>query len=123
MKQDDLGSIQLTKGNGEVYLKLGAARGVLLKTILQSFALKGHNNKTYSAFYVVCTAIDGYKCLYSWNELFNTPIGEEVYLITQADGRPLDQLEQSIMVVSMRDQITGKRNLRKLTSIEILAAI
>ncbi len=119
MKQHDLDHIQLTKGNGQTYLTLNAATGVLLKDILQAVTIKGQNNKNYSAYYIVCTAADGYKTLYSWNELFNTAIGEEVYLITQTNGQALDQMKESIMMVSLQDQMTGKRNLRNLASIAI----
>lgn len=119
MQQLPLGNIQLTKGNGQVYLELNEASGVLLKDVLLSVTVKGQNNKNYSAYYVVCTAADGYKTIYSWNELFNSPIGEQVYLITQAKEQALDQMEQAIMMVSLGDQITGKRNLRNLAIIEI----
>ncbi|MBX2871483.1 MAG: hypothetical protein KTR30_05270 [Saprospiraceae bacterium] len=122
MEQHDLGTIQLSKGNGEVYLELEAATGVLLTELLQSVTIKGQTNKNYSSYYVVCTATDGYKTLYSWNELFNSPIGDGVYLIMQANKQSLIEMDQSIMMISLEDQISGKRNLRQLDNIEILAA-
>ncbi len=123
MNQHKLGAIRLTKGNGEVYLELEAATGILLKDILHSVGVKGLNNKNYSSYYVVCTATDGYKTLYSWNELFNSPLGDQAYLIMKANEQSLPELEESIMMVSLADKITGKRNLRKLESITVMTAI
>ena len=119
LHQEDLGTIQLRKGNGEVYLELDQTKGVLLKDVLGCLAVKGQNNKNYSAYYVDCKAVDGFQSVYSWNELFNSPTGDGVYLITEANGKSLDQMSQSIMMVSLQDQITGKRNLRNLSSIEV----
>lgn len=119
LDQQDLGTIKLRKGSGEVYLELDKAKGVLLKEVIGSVSVKGQTNKNYSAYYVNCKAVDGFQSLYSWNELFNSPMGDSVYLITEANGKSIDQMPQSIMMVSLQDQITGKRNLRNLTSIEI----
>ncbi len=119
LDQQDLGTVQLRKGDGEVYLELDQTKGVLLKDVLGSLPVEGQTNKNYSAYYVDCKAVDGYQSVYSWNELFNSPTGDSVYLITQANGKSLDQMSQSIMMVSLQDQITGKRNLRNLTSIEV----
>lgn len=119
LNQQDLGTVQLRKGNGEVYLELEETKGVLLKDVLESVPVKGQTNKNYSAYYVDCKAVDGFQSVYSWNELFNSPMGDSVYLVTEADGKSLDQMSQSIMMISLQDQITGKRNLRNLASIEI----
>lgn len=119
IEQQDLGTVQLRKGNGEVYLELNETKGVLLKDVLESIPVKGQTNKNYSSYYVNCKAVDGFQSLYSWNELFNSPMGDSVYLITEADGKSLDQMSQSIMMISLQDQITGKRNLRNLTMIEV----
>ncbi|NET34962.1 MAG: hypothetical protein F6K19_23540 [Cyanothece sp. SIO1E1] len=119
LDQQDLGTVQLRKGDGEVYLELEETKGVLLKDVLGSVPVKGQTNKNYSAYYVDCKAVDGFQSVYSWNELFNSPTGNSVYLITEANGKSLDQMSQSIMMVSLQDQITGKRNLRNLSSIEV----
>ena len=119
LDQQDLGIIQLRKGDGEVYLELEKTKGVLLKDVLESVPVKGQTNKNYSAYFVDCKAVDGFQAVYSWNELFNSPLGDSVCLITEANGKSLEQMSQSIMMVSLQDQITGKRNLRNLSSIEV----
>lgn len=119
LNQQNLGTVQLRKGDGEVYLELEKTKGVLLKDVVESVPVKGQTNKNYSAYYVDCKAVDGFQAVYSWNELFNSPLGDSVYLITEANGKSLEQMSQSIMMVSLQDQITGKRNLRNLSSIEV----
>jgi len=115
-----IGDIDLKKGGGEVYKSLNNAEGVLLKDILQAASPAGLTNKSYSSFFVVCTAADGYRTLYSWNELFNTEVGEQVYIITAAAGERLEGIKDGAMMVSLGDLLNGKRNLRGLSAIDIL---
>jgi len=68
---------------------------------------------------IVLTASDGYKSVYSWNELFNSDIGNHVYLLTALNGKTLDQLDDRIAVVSLSDIFAGRRHLKGLTKIEV----
>jgi len=39
--------------------------------------------KEFSGIYIVLTASDGYKNVYSWNELFSTEVGKHIYIMTE----------------------------------------
>lgn len=67
---------------------------------------------------MVCIASDGYKVVFSWNELYNTDIGKTVYLLTQIDGKPLKDLEQR-MVLCVADFKSGRRYVKSLDRIEV----
>src|SRR5450755_2895967 len=45
--------------------------GVLLKDILSAIPFNNENPKVLSEYYIECVATDGYKVIFSWNELFN----------------------------------------------------
>ncbi len=116
----EIDTLYLKKGNGEIYRSLKKVQGILLRDIIESVAIEGLTNKTYSSFYVICTAKDGYTTLYSWNELFNSPIGDQAYIITEADGKKLKNTDEGVMMVSRQDKINGRRNLRGLEGIKIM---
>lgn len=116
-----LGDLELKKGDGSVYMRLHKAEGVLLNDVLRSLSIKGMDNKKFSSFFVICTATDGYRIMFSWNELFNTKVGDQVFLITAANGQSIREMPESIMMVSLEDRVNGKRNLRKLATMEVLA--
>ena len=73
-----------------------------------------------SEYYFVFAASDGYKVVYSWNELFNTSVGESVYLVTEKDGKTITEMDDSILVVSTKDFKTGRRNVKGLASIAVM---
>lgn len=94
-------------------------RGVLLKTLLDSAHVHTTDHKAYSQLCIVLTASDGYKNIYSWNELFNTPVGDRIYVITEMDGHTISNLKGRILVVSAADKNTNRRNLKSLSEIEV----
>src|ERR1043165_2417310 len=73
---------------GERKSSLKKVKGVLLKDILQKIGIDSESPKVLSEFYLVCIASDNYKVVFSWNEIFNNPSGNAVYIITSVDGKP-----------------------------------
>ncbi len=49
--------------------------------------------------YVVATASDGYEVVFSWAELFVSPIGDTVVVAYERDGGPLGDDEGRIALV------------------------
>ncbi|MBS1772113.1 MAG: molybdopterin-binding protein [Bacteroidetes bacterium] len=94
-------------------------KGVLLKPLLDSAHITFEKPKELSEYYFVFIASDGYKNVYSWNEIFNTSIGDGIYIITEKDGKQLPDIEQHIIVVSLKDINTGRRYLKGLSKIEV----
>jgi len=112
-----IGDLVITNHLGEKKSDATGLKGILLKQILQTAELKSENPKVLSTFYFVLRASDGYQVVYSWNELFNTVVGETVYVITEKNGKTLAQMDDAILVVSTRDYKTGRRNVKGLAGI------
>jgi hypothetical protein len=121
-KEVDIGDLVITNHLGEKKSEAKSLKGILLKDILQTVEIKSESPKVLSEFYFVFTASDNYKVVYSWNELFNTAVGDSVYLITEKNGRVVTDMDDSMLVVSMKDFKTGRRNVKGLSSIIVLRA-
>ena len=53
--------------------------------------------------YVVATASDGYEVVFSWAELFVSPIGDNVFVVYERDGAPLGDDEGRIALIVTSD--------------------
>lgn len=118
-KQDELGDIVIRNKKGEEKGTAVKMKGVLLKTFLDSAGITADKPKEYSEFYIVLTASDGYKNVYSWNELFNSDLGNHVYIITSYGEETMEQMPDRILVMSLGDTNSGRRHLKGLASIEV----
>jgi len=121
-KEVVIGDLVITDHLGEKKGEAKGLKGILLKEILQTAEIKSETPKVLSEYYFVFTASDNYKVVYSWNELFNTLVGESVYLVTEKNGKIITEMDDSILVVSTKDFKTGRRNLKGLTSIAVMRA-
>ena len=116
-KISEIGDINVTDHTGAFKHKDDQLKGVLLKDVLSHTKFKTTSPKLLSRFYFVCTGIDGYKVVYSWNELYNTSVGEHVYIIMEKNGIALDKMPESIQMTSASDFKTGRRYLHNLDKI------
>ncbi|MDZ7646250.1 MAG: hypothetical protein U5K54_03170 [Cytophagales bacterium] len=114
--------VTITNHLGEVKSQVKKMTGVLLRDVLSTVEIKSENPRDLSACYLVCKATDGYTITYSWNEVFNNPAGESIYLITSKEGIKASDMEESVLMFSPRDYKTGRRYLKSLTSIEVKRA-
>ena len=73
-------------------------------------------------YYFTCIASDGYKVVFSWNELFNTATGNTVYIFTSKDHTSIDALDESILPISTAEFRTGRRYVKNLQSIIVRRA-
>ena len=94
-------------------------KGVLLKDVLAKAVLNEEKPKLFSEFYFTCIASDGYKVVFSWNELFNTDIGDHVLIITEQDGKKAETINDCIAILSPRDKATGRRYVQNLRTIRV----
>jgi len=115
----NLGDITITNHLGEVKSIAKNLSGVLLKEILQSVPLDSDNPKQFSEYYFICRGSDGYKVVYSWNELFNTAIGNSAYIITEKNHQPIHELDESMLMISTQDVRTGRRYVKNLETIYV----
>ena len=117
-----IGDITITNHLGERKSEQKALKGILLKDILKTVEINNENPRVLSEYYVVCKSLDGYKVVYSWNELFNSPAGESVYLVTSKNGQVAREMKESILMIAPKDYKTGRRYLKSLSSIEVKRA-
>ena len=118
-KSYSIDSIVITNHLGERRSSLKKVKAVLLKDILDKVEIDAENHKVLSEYYFVCIASDNYKVVFSWNEIFNSDTGNSVYIITGQDGKPATSLDNRIALVSIKDQMTGRRYVKGLQKIVI----
>lgn len=121
-KQAKLGDVKILNHRGQQKGIIKDITGVLLKDVVDSSYMNVNKPKDYSEYYILLIASDGYKNVYSWNELYNTDIGNHIYIITGKEGKPAGQMEERILVMSLSDINTGRRHLKNLSRIEIKRA-
>ena len=94
-------------------------KGVLLKDVLAKAEFSVNSPKVLSEFYMVCIADDGYKVVFSWNEIFNSPTGDHALILTEVDGLPTINQKEGIILVTPTDKATGRRYVKNLSTISI----
>jgi hypothetical protein len=115
-------SIDILNHKMEFKKNLKNLKGVLLKDVLSQITFNTPSPKELSTFYLVCTAEDGYKAVYSWNELFNTEAGDRVMLITSENGASTSGAKEGITLITPGDRATGRRYVKNLSEIVIKKA-
>ena len=121
-QQHALGDVEITNHLGEKKSVAKALRGVLLSDALETVEITAENPRVLSAYYLVCRAADGYTVVFSWKELFNSPIGKSVYLVTSRNGQEYEYISEGMMLVVPNDLRTGRRYIKNFQSIEIKRA-
>jgi len=107
---------------GEVKDTVKNMKGVLLTHILSKIEYQYDKPRELSEFYFVCTASDGYKVVFSWNEIYNTEIGNNLYIITEMEGKKQKDMEQKILLFATSDFKSGRRYVKGLETIEVRRA-
>lgn len=97
-------------------------KAVPLKQFLDNVTVKRDLPKQLSAYYLLLEANDGYKIVVSWNEMFNSKAGEQLYIIVEADGKGIKDMTDRITLLSLADINTGRRHMRGLKKITIRKA-
>lgn len=107
-------SVIVTNHAGQYKSTTNALRGVLIKDVLAKIVFDAESPKVLSEYYFTFIASDGYKVVFSWNELYNTATGDKAYIIT--DGIKPDQ---QIAIIVPTDLKTGRRFLKALQTIKV----
>jgi len=119
LQSKSIPDVVITNHAGEPRGTASRLQGILVKDLLKAVELKEENPKLFSEFYFVFTAADEYKVVYSWNEIFNSPTGNSVYLITARDGKNLNEMDDRILIITTSDFKTGRRHIKALSSIVV----
>lgn len=119
MPSKKIDDIVITNHLGEVRGTAKNLKAVPLKIILDKIEFKAESPKVLSEFFLTFIATDNYKAVYSWNEIFNTTTGDNIFLITEKDGKKLSEMPERILVITASDQKTGRRNIKGLNKIVV----
>ena len=92
---------------------------VLLKDLLSKVPIDQDNPKLLSEYYLVCIAADNYKVVFSWNEIFNNEIGNNIGIITSYNEKTGSTMDNRIALISFSDKATGRRYVKGLQKIII----
>jgi DMSO/TMAO reductase YedYZ molybdopterin-dependent catalytic subunit len=99
--------------------KASTVRGVRLRDLLDDAKIVSRDHNTVKKLVVIASATDGYKVVFSWSELFNSPLGEQVLVLFERDGKPLDAEEGPLALISGKDLRTGPRHVKWLQAVEV----
>lgn len=114
-----LAEVALTRQNGADAGKLQNLKGVRLSDLLNKAVLTVRDHNDVKKMVVVATATDGYRVVFSWSEIFNSPAGEGMLVYFEKDGKPLGEDEGHIALVSAKDTKTGPRHVKWLQTLEV----
>jgi hypothetical protein len=110
-------NVILTNHLGEVKGNIQNIKGIALKPLLEKIEFLAEKPKELSEFYLTFVASDGYKVVYSWNEIFNSETGNNLFIITEKDGKKLTDLDDRILTITTTDFKTGRRYVKALDKI------
>lgn len=106
-------------GSGERKGTFDACRGVLLSDLInQAQVIVTAHNDTKKMF-VVAASDDGYKAVFSWQEIFNSPNGDKILVVLERDGQSRAKDRGDFDLISGRDHLAGPRYVRQLRTVEI----
>jgi cytochrome c551/c552 len=114
-----VGEVPLVCQSGADKGKLENFKGVRLTDILKQAEIIAPAHNDVKKLAIIATASDGYKAVFSWNELFNSPLGESVMVFFEKNGQPLGDDEGRIAMISGKDSRTGPRHVKWLQDIEV----
>ena len=102
--------------------KTKSVKAVLLKNILDSVAFQYDKPRMLNIYYFLFVASDGYKIVFSFNEIYNTETGNNLYIVTEMDGKKIQDMDSRILLLTTKDIKGGARNMKSLSKIVVCSA-
>lgn len=93
-------------------------RGVRLVDLLQQAGLRNDVHGDFKRMVFLAVGHDGYVVVFSWHELFNTPVGEQVIVAYECGGAALDAEHGAPLLFSGADLVPAPRHVNRLARIE-----
>ena len=115
--QKNIADVVITDQQWEIKRTIKNLKGILLKNVLEKIELQVENHKVLNECYFIFVASDGYKVVFSWNEIFNTDTGNNLFIITEMGGKKIKEMDERILFISTKDLITGRRYIKGLQKI------
>lgn len=120
LSERESGPIDVVCASGAVLAQDNRYRGVRLVDVLDHVGLKLEDHRDGRRMVIVARATDDYTVTFSWSELYNTAIGNEVLVAWEKNGEPLEVREGQLLLISGQDIKTGPRHVRWLDRIEVI---
>ena len=112
-----LPDITITNHLGEAKHTITGLKGILLKDVLSKVEYDAEKPKVLSEYYFEFVATDKYKIVFSWNEIYNTATGDNIYIVMEEDGKKIKDIPGRISIVTLTDFKTGRRHMSHIDKI------
>lgn len=103
-------------GDCEGFHGIYSFKGATLKSLLEQTGI-AQSATNYDRYVLVCSE-NGFCATFSFGELFNSRLSDNIIIAYEKDGAPLDQTEAFAKSVVREDSVGG-RSVRRISSIEI----
>jgi hypothetical protein len=122
MAFEELEDLPIYCGTGDPKGSICSCKGILLENVIRMADVIKEGHDDTKKMFMVVSAEDGYKAVFSWQEIFNTSVGGGVMILIEKNGRSLCGEDDDLELISAEDYYTGPRYVRKLKTIEVLMA-
>ncbi len=93
--------------------------GVLLRDLLKLAGIYTSKSIYSLPIYILATSEFNEQCLFSWHELFNTEIGEQVIVAFSKDNCSFCMKSEGVCLIATSDTYVMPRHLRFLRKVEV----
>ncbi|MDD3060347.1 MAG: hypothetical protein PHH41_06835 [Sulfurimonas sp.] len=117
MKKLEIKSVPMVCKNGDVKDKASDYDGVLLRQIIDALPIEIKERHDYNSIVITVIAADNYQVTFTYNELFNTKVGDGVLLSYAKNSKALGDKE--LALISANDLKTGPRHVKNVKEIQV----
>ena len=117
MKKLDIDSKPVVCASGETKAQASTYSGVLLRQIVDGLPLEIQNKSDFNSIVITVIAGDNYQVNFTYNELFNTSIGDGVMISYAKDSKAI--ADKELVLLSANDIKTGPRNVKNIKEIRV----
>ena len=122
MPRQTLGPVDVACMTGRPVARIESYAGVLLTDVLDTTGLSSLHRAELKRCVVIASGDDGYQAIFSWCELYISPVGAQVLVLFEREQEPLDGSGGhmgELSLISAADTHLGPRHLRHLRSIMV----
>jgi hypothetical protein len=94
-------------------------RGVPLRSLVEASQPAFAQRTDFKRVALVAESREGYRALFSWNEIFNSSLGDGVIVAWDCADSPLPAGAGPFALISLYDRATGPRYVQRLASVDL----
>lgn len=114
--------ISTRNGEGDLQGHIRISRGVFLENVIRMAEIPQEKTNDPKKMFVIASADDGHKAIFSWQEICNTSAGNGVMIVLEKDNDRLDNPHDRLRLISTQDYLTDSRYVQGLRNIEVVLA-